>query len=246
MAYLMTLSNNFNSKKWGTPTENVTATRYSTLVTRHSLLLWSFFAPLFFFFFAIAALLHADPSEETKKPVLLLEPSFYHHPIATLIPGAKKTVVTAAWVEKKSTTISFLEPGWNTTRSAFMSRFVQEGRETLSERLSLLRPRFLRDEHQVIQVAIIESDDPLTASTILAPNFAQQFVKIFGPELLLMIPTANLIYVFSKLASSINSLAPAIRDDYKLSSSTVSLEIFELDFKLGEGRLRAIGSVDSL
>ncbi|MFZ4116805.1 MAG: hypothetical protein ACOYK6_08835 [Chthoniobacterales bacterium] len=208
----------------------------------------------------ITSLLHAAPA--TREPVLLIEPSFYHHPIESLIPGAKKTVIAAAWVDQtenlssmstetahtdsQKATFEFLEPSWKTTQRSFMSRFVQEGRQTLSERLSLLHPRLLRDEHQVIQVAIIDSDDPLTASTILAPNFGQQFMMIFGPEMLIAIPSATRIYVFSKLASSLDALAPAIRDDYKLSSSPISLEIFELDFKLGEGGLRAVGSLESL
>ncbi|KAB2642663.1 MAG: hypothetical protein DVB29_07115 [Verrucomicrobia bacterium] len=216
------------------------------LVIRHLLLLWSSFASPFLFFFAVTTLLHADPSEEKKETILLLEPSFLHHPISTLIPGAKKTVITAAWVEKKSSTISFLEPSWNTTRNAFMNRFVQGGRQTLSEHLSSLHPRLLRDEHQVIQVAIIDAEDPLTASTILAPDFGQQFMMLFGPEMLIAVPSANRIYIFSKLASSIEMIAPAIRDDYKLSINPVSLEIFELDFKHGQGNLHAIGSLEAL
>lgn len=121
-----------------------------------------------------------------------------------------------------------------------MTDFVHEGRQTLSEKLPTLHPRFLRDEHDVIQVAIIESNAPLTASMILAPEFAQQFVMTFGPELLIAIPSANRIYIFSKLASSLDKIAPAILEDYKLSSSPVSVEIFEL----GKGQLRAIGSLD--
>ncbi|MDH4470614.1 MAG: hypothetical protein QE493_06585 [Verrucomicrobiae bacterium] len=226
-------------RKWG-QAKNIDK---STLKKRSVLKLSSFvnilMTPIY-----IASLLHADPIK--KQPILLLEPSFLHHPISTLIPGAKKTVITAAWVEKKSSTISFLEPSWNTTRNAFMNRFVQGGRQTLSEHLSSLHPRLLRDEHQVIQVAIIDAEDPLTASTILAPDFGQQFMMLFGPEMLIAVPSANRIYIFSKLASSIDMIAPAIRDDYKLSINPVSLEIFELDFKHGQGNLHAIGSLEAL
>ena len=181
------------------------------------------------------------------KPILLIEPSFHHRSISTLIPGAKRTVITPAWIDDHDATdFHFLEPNWQTTQPSFINHFIQQGRERLSERLALLRPRLLRDEHQVIQVAMIESNDTLTASTILAPEFGQQFVMIFGPEMLIAIPSANRIYIFSKLASAINLIAPIIRDEYKLANDPVSLEVFELDFRLGEGHLHAVGSLDSL
>jgi hypothetical protein len=188
------------------------------------------------------------PADSVKRnPVLLIEPSFYHHPISTLIPGARKTVITAAWMDRSSeTSFKFLEPSWKTTKRSFMNRFIQEAHQTLSEQLSSIHPRLLRDEHEVIQVAMIESEHPLTASTILAPEFGQQFVMIFGPEMLIAIPSAHRIYIFSKLASSINEIAPAIRDDYTLANNPVSLEIFELDFKHGQGTLHAVGSLEPL
>lgn len=182
-----------------------------------------------------------------RESVILVEPSFYHRSISTLIAGAKSTVITPAWIDPSdSTHVELLEPSWKTTNPAFMNRFVEQGRETLSKHLALLHPRLLRDEHQVIQVAIIESSDPLTASTILAPEFGQQFAMIFGPEILIIIPSENRIYIFSKLASSINLIAPAIRDDYKLSSNPVSLEIFELDYKFGEQKIHTVGSLDPI
>ena len=184
-----------------------------------------------------------DNQENPPQPVLLLEPSFFHAPISDLIPGAERTVIVPALMkeeEGKPATISFLQPSWQTSRHPFMKRFIEKARGTLSETLTTLHPKFLRDEHQVIQVAIIESSNPITASTILAPNFTEQFVSIFGPEFLIAVPTANRIYVFSKLASPLNTLAPMIRDDYRLSASPLSTEIFELS----HGQLRAVGSLD--
>ncbi|HLB33603.1 MAG TPA: hypothetical protein VJK54_05150 [Chthoniobacterales bacterium] len=184
--------------------------------------------------------------ENEEQPILLIEPSFLRPPISHLIPGAERTIIVPATMKKNNIfppILSFLKPGWKTLHHSDMSRFVQGARSHLSETLASLHPKFLRDEHHVIQVALLESTDPLasvTASTILAPDFANGFMNIFGPELLLAIPCANRVYVFSKLASPLESIAPAIRDDYKLSPSPVSTEIFELS----NGRLRAIGSLD--
>ncbi|MBX9742760.1 MAG: hypothetical protein K2W99_04395 [Chthoniobacterales bacterium] len=183
-------------------------------------------------------------NKEVREPVLLIEPAALHPPIADLIPGAKKTVITAGFLEKKESgtlaTISFLEPSWKTTRVFFMNPFLRQARNTLSKRLAGLHPQFLRDEHEVIQVAIIDNPSPITASTILAPDFAQQFIPIFGPVFLVALPTTHRIYIFSKLASPLASIGATIRDDYQLSLSPLTLEIFEL----GKGEIHAVGSLE--
>ncbi len=200
---------------------------------------------LFIFFCAPFTLLNARSPQ--REPVLIVEPSFYHRPLECLIPGARKTVVTAAWMDPlHPTSFFFLKPSLQTIQPSWMDSFFQKGRNSLSEHLALLTPRFVRDEHQIILTAILESNDPLAASTILAPNFGEEFIKIFGPQMLIAIPSASRIYVFSKLLSALPLLAPVIKDDYLLATIPLSLEIFELDFKLGERQLHAIGSLESL
>lgn len=198
----------------------------------------------FFIFARIFSLSAAETTMNDKKiPVLLVEPSFEHPPIATSIPGAQRTVIAAGFIqddaEGKPTT-SFLKPSWKTTRSSEMNDFVKAARSKLSVTLATLHPSFLRDENQVIQVAILESTNPLTASTILAPDFSERFINIFGPELHIAIPSTHRVYIFSKLASPLKNIAQAIRDDYKFASEPLTTEIFEL----GHGRLRTIGSLD--
>lgn len=178
-----------------------------------------------------------------KLPVLLIEPSFEYPPISTSLPGAKRTLIAAGIITKNpinKESISFLQPSWKITNKNEMNAFVKKARENLSLVLSTIKPSFLRDEHQVIQVALLQSSNPLTASTVLAPNFSEQFIPIFGPDLLLVIPSANRVYIFSKLVSPLKDIAQAIRDDYKLSSTPISTEVFELT----HGKLHAIGSLD--
>lgn len=197
---------------------------------------------LFSIFIFATSSLHAYEKEK-KVPILLLQPAFMHPPICDPIPGAKRTVITAAYLERNSLgvpTTSFLKPSWQTFRKSSMCDFVKRAKKNLSQNLITLHPQFLRDENEVIQTAIIDSANPITASTILSPEFSKQFTPIFGPELLIAIPSANRIYIFSKLASPLENIASAIRDDYKISSYPLSTEIFEL----GKGRLHAIGSID--
>lgn len=196
----------------------------------------------FFIFFLIISL-PALIAREEKIPILLVEPSFLHASLQQKITGAERTAIVPAWLVKKNNgeeNVTLLEPGSQTLSEKKMEHFVEQARANLSAELAKLSPKFLRDEHGVIQVALLESSQPTTASTILAPDFATHFTTIFGPNLLIAIPSSNRIYIFSKLLPPMNSIAPEIRDDYKLSLTPISTEFFELS----QGQLRAVGSFD--
>ncbi len=193
----------------------------------------------FFLFFSLTLF----AAHEEKVPILLVEPTFLHVALQQNIAGAERTAIVPAWLTKKANgkeTVTFLEPGYKTLSEKKMKCFVEQARANLSAELAKLSPKFLRDEYGVIQVALLDSPQAITASTILAPDFAARFTTVFGPDLLIAIPSSNRIYIFSKLLPPINSIASKIRDDYKLSLSPVSTELFELS----HGKLRAIGSFD--
>jgi len=199
---------------------------------------------LFFFVFLFSPFfLSSTFAYEEKVPILLVEPSFLHLPLNASIFGAERTVIVPGWLTKKNhgeEIVAFLEPGYQTLSEKKMRSFVKQALSNLSAEFATLSPKWIRDEHDVIQVALLESPYPITASTILAPDFAARFTPIFGPELLIAIPSSNRVYIFSKLISPLNKIAPTIRDDYKLSLTPVSTEFFELS----RGQLRAIGSLD--
>lgn len=198
--------------------------------------------PLKFLIFFLLLSLPTFAREE-KIPILLVEPSFLHLPLGVLISGSQRTVIVPAWLVKKNNqeeTTTFLEAGYSTLSEKKMKLFVKQALSNLSADLALLSPQWIRDKHGVIQVAVLESSRTITASTILAPDFAAHFTTIFGPDLLLAIPSSNRVYIFSKLVSPLNKIAPTIRDEYKLSLNPVSTEFFELS----HGQLRAIGSLD--
>jgi len=106
--------------------------------------------------------------------------------------------------------------------------------------MATLNPLMVRDAHQVIHAAVMSSDDPRLASCILNPGFLRRFSAIFGPELIVAIPSRTKIYVFPKLANRLPEMIQAIHDDYLISPQPVSTELFELSKK----GMRAIGTVD--
>jgi hypothetical protein len=112
--------------------------------------------------------------------------------------------------------------------------------QTASEIFRQMKPVFVRNQNQVIQYAAIESDGPLTASCVLAPEFAAAFEKTLGPDLLVAIPTRNQVLVFSKQDDIHLRMSERIINSYLSSNHPVSREIFALE----NGNLRALGVLE--
>lgn len=118
--------------------------------------------------------------------------------------------------------------------------FLKGCRERSGLLLATLDPELIRDSRGIVQMAVIHTKDPMTASCVLAPGFLPRFSALFGPELIIAIPARNKIYVFPKLANRIADTTQTIRDDYLISPMPVSTELFELSKK----GIRAIGDLD--
>jgi len=187
------------------------------------------------------ACLHAG---DQRTPALLMGGSCEHPPVHRFLPGSKRTLLFPAMVGKHGEVTPLHSPpcGWPSFLSLFPNwgGFLKQIRERSTLQLATLNPLLIRDRRQVIQMAIITTEDPATASCILTPGFLQRFSALFGPELIVSIPARNKIYVFPKLANRIGDAREMIRDDYLISPMPVSTELFELSKK----GIRAIGDCD--
>lgn len=177
-----------------------------------------------------------EPTESV--PALLIAPAYLRPQVYRYLPGAKRTIIYPAMINKSGG----MEPVdvKNFQKGEDWDRFIKDSQERTSLQLAILDPTMVRDSHGVIQMAVIFTDTPVTASCILSPGFLQHFSAIFGPELLIAIPTQNKIYVFPKLANRLQAMTETIRDDYVISPMPASTELFELS-KYG---LHAIGSLN--
>lgn len=169
---------------------------------------------------------------------LLVEPSFMDHKMRRPIEGSQRTVLAIARIvngeiqpltreEKKSVHMTY-------------PMIREQALQTASEVFKQMKPTFVRTKNQVIQYAAIESDDPLTASCVLAPEFAATFEKTLGPDLLVAMPTRNQVLVFSKQDDVHLRLAERIINAYLSSNYPVSREIFALK----NGNLRSLGVLE--
>jgi len=198
--------------------------------------------PLFRLFLSGTSLLllsaaTAATMTDQGDPALLLGASFERPPVFRFLPGSKHTIIYPALLDKE---------GWITPVKKNLSpgewdHFLREARERSSYLLATVDPAMIRDSRGIIQMAVITADSPLVASCILLPGFLERFSAVFGPELLIVIPARNKIYVFPKLANRIQDTLQTIHDDKLISPMPISMELFELS-KHG---LRTVGNLES-
>ena len=163
---------------------------------------------------------------------------FERPPIHRFLPGSKRTLLFPARISKHGEVTPLKSDARMSPKD--WEGFLKESRENTSLLMATMSPLIVRDSHQVIQAAVMSSDDPRLASCILNPGFLRRFSAIFGPELIVAMPSRSKIYVFPKLANRLPELIQTIHDDYLISPQPVSTELFELS---KEG-MRAIGTVD--
>lgn len=109
--------------------------------------------------------------------------------------------------------------------------------KTASAVFSSIQPKFVRDKKEVIQYAVLESSNPLTASCVLAPEFASKFRDTLGPDLLVAMPNRNLVLVFSRQDTMHLKLAEYVINVYQQAVWPVSREVFALE----NGTLQSLG-----
>jgi len=182
--------------------------------------------------------LAAKQDDSEGIPVLAIGPSFLRPPVYRFLYGSKRTILYPALLDKQGE----LKPldGKAFRQPEDWDRLIRDAQERASLQLVTLDPEMIRDAHGVIQMAVVTSKTPATASFILSPEFLDHFSAIFGPEILISLPTQNKICIFPRLANHLAEMSGAIRDEYLLSSIPASTEIFELSSK----GIRAVGSID--
>ena len=169
---------------------------------------------------------------------VLIEPTFMHPPVSFPIPGAERTVLVPGYVPPGEDPVYFSKEDWAATGVTW-DQFRAVAAKNATDRK--VNGELIRNSKKVVEYASLSSDNPLTATMILAPRFPlKKFQDIFGPKLLVAVPNRFTVYVFPALASNYQDYAALVIHAYHESAFPVSLEIFELST---EG-LRAIGTFE--
>ena len=175
-----------------------------------------------------------SPADETWH--LLIEPTFMHYEASWPIDGVERTVlVPARYVNGE---VLPLKSDDIISLGATRDTILASAPKAASAVLASLTPRLIRDENKVIQCAVLESENPLTASAVLAPEFGDLFRETLGPDILVAIPNRFRIFVFPRGTPAFQRFSEIVIAEYDSSSYPVSKELFTLR----KGKLSAVGS----
>ncbi|MEP6671395.1 MAG: hypothetical protein ABJF10_19690 [Chthoniobacter sp.] len=170
---------------------------------------------------------------------VILEPKSMHREIAWEIPGAQRTVLAPVVVDG----VDYLFPSRAIWDRFQVDRAEIERRAALASAadLATLKPRYERNNKQVIQYAELTSDRPIVASAVLAPKFLEMFRDTLGDKVLLVVPSRFTAYVFPALASNYQDYYPMVNEAIHATAWPISIEVFEVSL---EG-LRTVGVYQS-
>jgi hypothetical protein len=169
---------------------------------------------------------------------LVLEPKFMRPDYAFPIAGTKETIITPALVRDGE--VAELKKARYEQLNLDMDSIRRLALAAASAELKNLKPEFVRDKKGVAVFALLASDSPTTSSVVLAPEFAEQFAEIFGPDILVAIPNRYRIYVYPALTTDFQSTASLVLRDYESSGFPVSKEVFKVTPK----GLQAVGKFE--
>jgi len=168
---------------------------------------------------------------------LLIEPSFMDPEVSFPITGARHTLFVPGYLDADGDPVYFSKKDWNALKLDW-DTFRQRAGQNATEKK--FHAELVRDTHKVVQYAAITSDDPLTATMVLSPDFLKKFKNIFGDTILVAIPNRFTVYVFPALASEYKDYSPQVIQAYQQSAYPVSLEVFEIS----AAGMRAIGAFE--
>ncbi len=171
--------------------------------------------------------------QDEKTWRILIEPSFMKPAVSFPISGAQATVLAPGYMSDGEPQ-DFTKKEWDGLGVTWEAFCAKAADNRTQRKISC---QLTRDSKKVVRFATIASDDPLTATMVLAPDFLKQFQEIFGDTVLVAMPNRNTVYVFPGLDSDYASYSPMILGAYHESTYPVSREIF----RISKEGIKAIG-----
>lgn len=178
------------------------------------------------------------PSRPDGAYRLLLEPRFMRHDHGKPVKDAQKTDLVPGRVTQWGVeTIPAAEFG---KLGLTWEQFTRKATANASADFKRLASEFrtFKDEAGSTAFAVLETDDPTTASTIFAPEFLRHFEKSLGDRLYLAVPSRTTVFIFPRGTDAFRKLSEDIIARYFEATYPCSLELLELD----KNGLRAVGT----
>lgn len=183
----------------------------------------------------LAALAHGAEEAPADPAVRAwLEPKSMRAPVTLPIVAAERTEI--AFGRLTADGLEVFPKGSAEADEALFST----ARDHAATDLATLKPRYVRDRHQVIQYAELTSTQPIVASAVLAPKFLPLFKDTLGETVLVVVPNRYTAYVFPRLATRYREYFPMVFAAYGETAYPVSVEVFEFSVN----GIRAVGVFD--
>jgi len=192
----------------------------------------------------VATLASAWALEPQNELGMYLEPSHMAPGISHPVKGANSTVLVPARFTKYGVD-TFTKTEWET--AGLDEPQVQLEALALASQLNQsAEVEYVKDAKDVIEYAIIESEHPFISSIIFPKKsgkneFIGRFEKIFGKEVLVVIPERHTIYIFPRYAPTLQKYGPSLAQKYRDEPLKGSLEVFLVD----ENDCQVIGKIGS-
>ena len=153
------------------------------------------------------------------------------------IPGAQRTVFVPGYL-KEGEPVYFTQAEYEKIHLN-LDQFLTKSHANSSDKK--VTARFIRNtSNQTIEYAVLQSESPLMATAVLAPDFADKFKSLLGEKLIVAIPNRNMVFVFPANKSDFHQYAEPVLEAYRGSPHPVSVEAFELT----SHGLQSIGSFE--
>lgn len=180
----------------------------------------------------------AIAGDEQPKFGAIFEGSFVNAPVTMKLEGARRTQLTAAYRSVLGVKLfkkeEWQEAGWT------WDQFFKESSKAIEKLAEDIKPLYVRDSRQVIEYAIIKSENPFLSSVITSSKFVKPFENTLGKKLHVIVLDRNVLYVFPASGGNLGDYAEALRETFKMTPLPVSLEIFEVT----QAGFRVIGEIE--
>ncbi|MDF1659485.1 MAG: hypothetical protein P1U58_17850 [Verrucomicrobiales bacterium] len=175
--------------------------------------------------------------EKARRVGIIFEGSFESPDISKKPQGAESTLMVPFY-EWDYGVRSFSTEEWE-KRELTWERALELSRNLGDKIIEEVEPKFIRNDRDVVQYAILAAKDPFLATSALSDHFRGKFEETMGNSLYLVFIDRYVIYVFPAVGGALEDYGPSLVDEFRTTALPISLEVFFLN----DDGLRVIGEL---
>ena len=161
------------------------------------------------------------------------------HPVSFPIPSAKQTVLAAAQIDASGGIHFPSNLEWGASGMT-RERVIKSMAPVAETWLSNTKIALVRNDNKVIEYGILHSETVPLSSTVLEPGFKKHFEDLFGPDMVVIFPNRNTVFIFPELIGNYRDYTQLILEAWRSPAPKGSLEVF----KISTTGLEAVGTFE--